>query len=89
MAIDGTWARECLLVDVSETGARISLNDGVAELTEFFLVLSAFGGSPVFRRCKRRWINGLLMGVAFHAAPTGAKALKELRRGAQIAAGNP
>ncbi len=39
MAIDGTWRRDCLVVDVSETGARIELTGPAAELIEFFLML--------------------------------------------------
>jgi hypothetical protein len=36
MAIDGTWCRECLLIDVSETGAQIKLTSPAADLAEFF-----------------------------------------------------
>jgi hypothetical protein len=82
-AIDGTWFRECLLIDISETGARIELTSPAAGLTEFFLLLTTFG-NPVFRRCKRRWVDGLLMGVAFLKGPVGEKPLKELRREAEL-----
>jgi hypothetical protein len=41
MAIDGTWARECLLVDVSESGARIAMKDSGVSTEEFFLLLSS------------------------------------------------
>ncbi len=83
MAIDGTWSRDCHLLDVSESGARIKLESTAAELTEFFLVLSAFG-SPVFRRCKRAWVDGPLMGVAFRRGPVAEKTLGALRRGAAL-----
>jgi hypothetical protein len=79
MAIDGTWCRECHLIDVSESGARIALASPAAELTEFFLVLSAFG-NPVFRRCKREWVDGAQMGVAFDKSAVMGKTLQALRR---------
>jgi hypothetical protein len=79
MAIDGTWCRECQMVDVSESGAKIVLTDPEAVLTQFFLVLSAFG-SPVFRRCKRSWVDGAAMGVAFQKGPISEKTVNELRR---------
>ena len=70
MAIDGTWLRDCLLIDVSETGARIDVGGPAAELTEFFLMLSKFG-NPVFRRCTRTWVHGPEMGVTFAKTKIG------------------
>jgi hypothetical protein len=83
MAIDGTWCRECLVVDVCETGARIELTGPAAELKEFFLMLSTFG-NPVFRRCKREWVDGTLIGVSFQKTPMGTKPLKQLRHDAGL-----
>jgi hypothetical protein len=78
MAIDGTWSCECELIDMSESGARITLADSAAELTEFFLLLSSFG-SPVYRRCRRAWIDGTQMGVAFERGAATPK--RSTRRG--------
>ena len=50
-AIDGTWARECLLVDASESSAQLAVNDPNLPTDEFFLLLSSVG-VPAFRRCK-------------------------------------
>jgi hypothetical protein len=83
MAIDGTWRRECLLIDVSETGASIRLTSAAAELKEFFLMLTTFG-NPVFRHCKRQWVDGALMGVSFHTSSIGIKPLQILRREAEL-----
>jgi hypothetical protein len=83
MAIDGTWCRKCLLVDVSDTGARIQLTSTAAGLTEFFLLLTTFG-TPVFRRCTRKWVDGLLMGVIFERGPIEEKPLSKLRREAEL-----
>jgi hypothetical protein len=46
MAIDGTWCRECRLIDVSETGAQIELASSAAELNT---ILSA--ANDVWRSC--------------------------------------
>jgi hypothetical protein len=83
MAIDGTWCIDGQLIDVSETGARISLTSSAAKDREFFLLLTKFG-DPVFRRCKRKWVNGTLMGVSFHRGFIGEKPLAQLRREAQL-----
>ena len=42
MAIDGTWRRSCTMLDVSEGGARLSIDGSVEGLVlkEFFLLLS-------------------------------------------------
>ena len=65
MAIDGTWRRPCTMEDVSETGARLTV-DGSIEglpLKEFFLLLSTMG--KAYRRCQLAWVNGNQVGVFF------------------------
>jgi hypothetical protein len=64
LAIDGTWCIDGQLIDVSETEARIRLASPVTKDIRFFLLLTKFGG-PVFRMCRRKWVNGTLMGVSF------------------------
>jgi hypothetical protein len=51
-AIDGGWHRECMLGDISDTGARLLFDTDIAGLnmSEFFLVLSATGNA--YRRCR-------------------------------------
>ena len=58
MAIDGTWRRDCIMQDVSETGARLSIRDSIEglKLKEFFLLLSSTG--LTYRRCELAWVNG-------------------------------
>lgn len=65
MGIDGTWSRDCVIEDVSRTGARISVASSVEglPLKEFFLVLSPRGSAH--RRCELAWINGELLGMRF------------------------
>ena len=66
MGIDGTWRRECVMEDVSETGAKLSIEGGSIEglhLKEFFLLLSSTG--LAYRRCELAWVNGDQIGVNF------------------------
>lgn len=65
MAIDGTWRRACKVEDISETGAKLSVDSPINDLVlkEFFLVLSSYG--LTFRRCRLSWVNGDALGVHF------------------------
>jgi hypothetical protein len=65
VAIDGTWRRQCLLRDVSTSGAQLEIEGAtdVFQAKEFFLVLSSTGAA--FRRCELVWINGFTVGVRF------------------------
>ena len=73
MGIDGTWRRECMMVDVSQTGARLRIQ-GSAEgldLKEFFLLLSSTG--LAFRRCQLVRMDGDQIGVQFLARDKATK----------------
>ncbi len=75
MAIDGTWARDCQLEDISKTGAKASIAGSVEglNLSEFFLVLSRTGNAH--RRCRMVWLNGETIGFKFDASkPVGQRA---------------
>jgi hypothetical protein len=65
MGLDGTWQRECIIDNVSDRGARLTVDDSIEglPLQEFFLVLSSTG--LAFRRCRLAWVNGDQIGVAF------------------------
>ena len=65
VAIDGTWRRACVMLDVAAGGAKLSVTESIEglNLKEFFLVLSATG--LAFRRCELAWINGDQLGVRF------------------------
>lgn len=65
MAIDGTWRRECLMEDISEGGAKLSIQGSVQglHLKEFFLLLSSTG--LAYRRCELAWVNGDQVGATF------------------------
>jgi len=65
MAIDGTWRRPCTMQDVSDTGAKLTVDGSVEGLAmkEFFLLLSSMG--TAYRRCELAWVNGNQVGVYF------------------------
>jgi hypothetical protein len=65
MGIDGTWRRDCTMEDVSETGARLTVEGSVEglNLKEFFLLLSSTG--LAYRRCELAWVNGDQVGATF------------------------
>ncbi|HWW48591.1 MAG TPA: PilZ domain-containing protein [Xanthobacteraceae bacterium] len=73
MAIDGTWRRECELLDISDSGALIRIIGSFEglDLKEFFLLLSSTG--LAYRRCELIRVNGNEVGVQFIKGPKPAK----------------
>jgi hypothetical protein len=67
MGIDGTWRRDCRMIDVSQTGALLSVANSIEglDLSEFFLLLSSTG--LAYRRCKLIRVMGDEIGVEFLA----------------------
>ena len=65
MGIDGTWRRDCVMIDVSQTGARLRIEGSYEglDLKEFFLLLSSTG--LVYRRCRLVRVTGDQIGVEF------------------------
>src|SRR3981081_2023819 len=79
MGIDGTWRRDCMMFDVSQTGARLRI-EGTFEgldLKEFFLLLSSTG--LAFRRCKLVRIAGDEIGIQFLARDNATKKSAKLK----------
>jgi PilZ domain len=76
MGIDGTWRRNCLMFDVSQTGARLCIEGSFEglDLKEFFLLLSSTG--LAFRRCRMVRVAGDQIGVEFLARDKSKKYLK-------------
>jgi hypothetical protein len=76
MGIDGTWRRDCIMVDVSQTGARLSVEGSIEglDLKEFFLLLSSTG--LAFRRCRMVRVADDQIGVEF-LAPAKAASRKK------------
>lgn len=73
MGIDGTWRRSCVVHDVSDSGAMLTLESPVQglNLKEFFLLLSSTG--LAYRRCALSWVNGEQIGVTFVKQGAGKK----------------
>ena len=73
MSVDGTWRRNCFLLDASASGAKLEIEGSVDVLQckEFFLVLSSTG--LAFRRCEVIWVDGLQVGVRFVENEKGKK----------------
>lgn len=67
MGIDGTWRRSCVMFDVSQTGARLHVENSIEglDLREFFLLLSSTG--LAYRRCKLVRVDGDQIGIEFLA----------------------
>ena len=65
MGIDGTWRRDCVMLDVSQTGARLRIEGSLQglNLKEFFLLLSSTG--LVYRRCELVRVDGDEVGIVF------------------------
>ena len=65
MGIDGTWRRDCMMIDVSQTGARLCVEGSFEglDLREFFLLLSSTG--LAYRRCRLVRLAGDQIGVQF------------------------
>ena len=72
LGADGTWRRDCILVDVSETCARLRIDGSpdVLRAREFFLLLSSTG--LAFRRCELVRLEGSEAGVHF-LGPGGSR----------------
>jgi len=66
LAQDGSWARACRVVDVSQTGARLAMEEPVGLSNNFILALSERG--KAVRRCRLVWASGSEIGVKFEQA---------------------
>jgi hypothetical protein len=80
MGIDGTWRRDCLMVDVSQTGARLLVEGAIdgLDLKEFFLLLSSTG--LAYRRCRMVRLAGDQIGVEFLKPNKAAGKKQSLKR---------
>jgi hypothetical protein len=78
MGIDGSWRRQCMMIDVSQTGARLCIEGSFEglDLKEFFLLLSSTG--LAFRRCRMVRVDGNKIGIQFLALDEAKK--KSMKR---------
>ena len=80
MGIDGTWRRDCKMIDVSQTGARLCIEGSFEglDLKEFFLLLSSTG--LAYRRCRMVRLAGDQIGVEFLKPDKNAKKKASVRQ---------
>jgi hypothetical protein len=83
MGSDGTWRRSCVLLDISQSGAKIEVEGtlDVLQAKEFFLLLSSTG--LAYRRCELVWIDGTTAGVHFVTADVKKKPAASVQAAAQ------
>ena len=60
---DASWTRKCRVLDVSESGAKLALEEPGELPKDFVLMLSERGGPT--RRCHVVWETGDQLGVEF------------------------
>ena len=63
IASDGSWDRACRVLDVSQTGAKLAVEQATQLPKDFILALSQQGTAS--RRCRVVWAGGSEIGVAF------------------------
>jgi hypothetical protein len=73
MGIDGTWRRDCLLNEISDNDAVLTVEGSIQglHLKEFFLLLSSTG--LAYRRCELVRVNGAEIEVQFLKGGKGKK----------------
>jgi hypothetical protein len=78
--------RSCLLFDISQSGARIEIDEPAAVPDEFILYLSHSGSAR--RGCKVMWRKQRQLGVKFdrHIATQDATLVPKLEQGAMSTA---
>lgn len=79
MGIDGTWRRDCMMIDVSKAGASLCVEGSLEglDLKEFFLLLSSTG--LAYRRCQMARVTAEQIDVEFLVPDKNAKKKKSLR----------
>jgi hypothetical protein len=80
MGIDGTWRRDCTMLDVSVSGVHLLVKGSIAglDLKEFFVLLST---GLAYRRCELARIDGEKIGARFlrpvHKKPTSSPSKRQ------------
>lgn len=63
VAIDGSWERDCRVVDVSDSGAKLTIQEQSDLPKDFILALSTDGRAT--RQCHVMWVKDSEIGVVF------------------------
>ena len=70
VATDGSWGRNCRVIDVSDGGARLLTEQPIELPDEFILALSMRGAAT--RRCHVIWKQDCEIGVEFKTGDAAA-----------------
>jgi hypothetical protein len=68
-ASDGSWSRKCRVIDISQSGAKLGL-DQRSELPQNFVLALSERGGPT-RRCRVMWTADEQVGVEFERPKKG------------------
>ena len=63
IAIDKSWERDCRVVDVSDSGAKLAIAES-AEIPKDFILALSMHGKPT-RQCHVMWVGDKEIGVVF------------------------
>jgi hypothetical protein len=63
VAIDGSWQHDCRVVDVSDSGAKLTIQEQSGLPKDFVLTLSMDGKAT--RQCHVMWVKDSEIGVVF------------------------
>jgi hypothetical protein len=77
---DGRYRLRCLILDVSPSGAKLSLKAPLPVPAEFFLRIFGTNIKSVYWACTK-WRRGNVLGVAFGEAPAPVEPLLGVRPG--------
>lgn len=72
VAPDASWTHKCRVIDISQSGAKLAL-DQPAELPQDFVLMLSERSGPM-RRCHLVWKTGGQVGVEFPRAKGAAAA---------------
>jgi hypothetical protein len=67
LARDGSWDRDCHVLDVSQTGAKLGIAQAAELPRDFILALSMQGSAT--RMCRVVWATESEIGVRFEKQP--------------------
>jgi len=65
VAPDASWTRKCRVIDISESGAKLALEE-LDELPKDFVLMLSERGGPA-RRCHVVWATDQQVGVEFES----------------------
>jgi hypothetical protein len=82
---EGSAPLQCKVLDISDSGARFTIEQAVSLPAEFTLVFTRVGAP--FRQCRRMWQNGEIVGATFAAETYDQKIDRGLRPPVEMATG--